>query len=281
MRRTLITLGIGVGGVALFLAGFAVIEFAFHRLHASNLLGDALLIPLQLALYAGIVKLTERRPVRELDARACAPQTSAGFLAGILMFSGAIAVLVACGCYHVVGRSALGVIGAPLVTWTSAALTEELLLRGFMFRVVQNVGGTWISLITSSLLFGFLHAFNPGATIWSSIGIAVQAGILFGLAYTLTGRLWLPIGIHIGWNFAEGTIYGTPVSGLHLGGALLHGTLEGPLFLTGGKFGVEASIEATLVCLVASSVLYVLAARKKRIVPRGVNARPLVEAPAT
>lgn len=281
MKRRLITLGVGLGGIVLFLAGLAAFAFDLHALHVGKMLGNALLIPLQLALYAGIIRLTERRRVRELDARACVPQVSAGFIAGALIFSAAIAVLFAGGYYHVVGRSSLGVIVAPLIMWTYAAITEEVLFRGFVFRIVQNAGGTWIALAASSLLFGFSHALNPGATLWSSIGIAVQAGIMLGLAYTLTGGLWLPIGIHIGWNFAEGTIYGTPVSGLHPAATVLHGTLHGPMLLTGGKFGVEASVEATLVCLAASIVLYVLAARKRRIVPPGVNAVPVVEASAT
>lgn len=280
MKRALVTLGVGLGGIVLFLAGLTVIQFGLHALRAGRLLDYALLIPLEPALYAGIIKLTERRRVRELDARACAPQTIAGFIAGVLIFSAAIAVLVACGCYRVVARSSLTVIGAPLIVWTSAAVAEELLFRGFVFRVVQNVGGTWVALAISSLFFGFSHVLNPGATLWSSVGIAVQAGVMLGLAYTLTRRLWLPIGIHAGWNFAEDTIYGTPVSGLHSAAAVLHGTLHGPNFLTGGKFGLEASIEATLVCLAASIVLYVLAARKRRIVPLRVNALPMVEASA-
>jgi membrane protease YdiL (CAAX protease family) len=67
---------------------------------------------------------------------------------------------------------------------------------------VQNAGGTWIALVVSSPLFGVAHALNPGATFSSTIGIALQAGVMLGLAYSLTRRLWLPIGIHIGWNFA-------------------------------------------------------------------------------
>lgn len=277
MKRHLAKLGVGLLGLALFVAGMIALQGALHLLHLGALAGYALALPIEIALYAGIVRLTQRRSVSELQLRACLPQSGVGFLAGILIFSAAVAALVICGCYRVTGHSAFTVIFAPLLVWTSAAVMEELLFRGFIFRVVESVAGTWIALGASSLLFGIAHALNPGATLWSSIAIALQAGVLLGLAYTITQRLWLPIGMHIGWNFAEGTLYGTPVSGFPFPGSLLHGALRGPEILTGGTFGVEASLEATLACVAASVVLYGLAVRKRRIAPAGVNAAPLVE----
>lgn len=89
----------------------------------------------------------------------------------------------------------------------------------------------------------------------------LEAGVLLGAAYALTGRLWLPIGLHIAWNFTEGSIFGMSVSGNTTAGfgdaGLLRGTLSGPRILTGGAFGPEASVVAVLVCfLVAVYLLY-------------------------
>src|SRR5471030_2266301 len=83
-----------------------------------------------------------------------------------------------------------------------------------------------------------------GATIGSSVAIALEAGILLGAAYALTGRLWLPIGLHLGWNFAEGSIFGMAVSGGSQKGSLITGELHGSNLLTGGVFGPEASIRS-------------------------------------
>ena len=91
----------------------------------------------------------------------------------------------------------------------------------------------------------------------STVAVGLEAGLLLGLAYALTDHLWLPIGLHAGWNLAEGTIFGTQVSGHEATDAMLHGILTGPPALTGGSFGPEASYVAIVVCVAASAVLAV------------------------
>jgi membrane protease YdiL (CAAX protease family) len=142
---------------------------------------------------------------------------------------------------------------------------EELLFRGFVFRVLRDVTGMWIALAISAALFGFLHAANPGATAFSSVAIALEAGVLLAVAYAATNRLWLPIGIHAGWNYAEGTIFGTAVSGGVVKSTFLHATLTGNSLWTGGAFGVEASIVAIPVCLAAAALL-ALRVKRERLV---------------
>jgi hypothetical protein len=129
------------------------------------------------------------------------------------------------------------------------------------------LGGTWIAILISSAFFGASHAFNPGATITSSIAIALEAGVLLAAAYVLTGRLWFPMGLHAGWNFSEGSLYGLSVSGFTAKNALTHGILQGPLILTGGAFGPEASIIAVILCLGTAVLLLWRAAKIGRIQP--------------
>jgi hypothetical protein len=76
----------------------------------------------------------------------------------------------------------------------------------------------------------------------------IEAGILLAAAYAYTGRLWLPIGIHIAWNFTQGGIFGVEVSG-NTSEGLLQGKLSGPLWLSGGAFGAEGSVIAVCICL--------------------------------
>jgi hypothetical protein len=124
-----------------------------------------------------------------------------------------------------------------------------------------------VALAISALFFGLAHAANPGATLFSSVAIAIEAGVLLALAFALTGRLWLAIGIHTGWNVAEGTIFGVAVSGTGAHPAsVLHGALSGPALLSGGSFGPEASVAAIVVCVLASAALYVLEVKKAPVV---------------
>jgi hypothetical protein len=81
----------------------------------------------------------------------------------------------------------------------------------------------------------------------------LEAGVLLGAAYVVTGRLWLPIGLHIGWNFTKGSVYGMQISGNTADTGLLHGSLTGPRLLTGGAFGPEASIVAVVLCLLVAA----------------------------
>jgi len=150
----------------------------------------------------------------------------------------------------------------------TVAVTEEVLFRGVIFRLLERRGGTWIALAVSALLFGLVHLVNPGATIWGAVAIAIEAGLMLGAAYAVTGSLWLPIGLHLGWNVTIVAIFGTIPSGSHARDALVTATTDGPVWLTGGGFGPEASVIAVLVCSIATAALLVAARRRRRILGR-------------
>ena len=120
-------------------------------------------------------------------------------------------------------------------------------------------------MLTSAVIFGLLHLISPDSTLLGASSIVVGSSVLLTDAYVLTGRLWLLIGIHVAWNFTQGGIFGITVSG-HPAAGLLHGTLTGPEWLSGGAFGAEASVVATALCFVAGLAFFVLAIQKSRIV---------------
>ncbi len=131
-----------------------------------------------------------------------------------------------------------------LLTWLaifiSVGWNEELMSRGYHLQTIASGMGLPWGLLISSAIFGMLHLYNPNATWLSAVGI-LFAGLLLGFAYIRTGRLWLSIGLHIGWNFCEGVVFGFPVSGLNTY-RLAQTTVHGPTLWTGGAFGPEAGL---------------------------------------
>ena len=217
------------------------------------------------AVYAGFVRLVERRAVDEL-APARAAELIPGFLGGALLFTTVIAILWLTGACDVKWGAGWSVVPGALAAAAGASLVEEILVRGLFFRLVEEVIGTWYALALSAAIFGLLHAFNPNATVFAAIAIALEAGVLLAAAFVVTRRLWLAIGLHAAWNFTQGGIFGASVSG-HETNGLLESSFSGSDLLTGGDFGPEASIVAVIVCLLAGVGLLALAVRRRRVMP--------------
>jgi membrane protease YdiL (CAAX protease family) len=131
---------------------------------------------------------------------------------------------------------------------------EELFSRGYQLQnLLEGLNVFWAVLLSSGF-FGLIHLINPGATWKSTLGVAV-AGAFFAFAYLRTRQLWLPIGMHIGWNFFEGPVYGFPVSGMETVRLLLH-QATGPEMWTGGSFGPEAGLVVIPGLLVGLVLVY-------------------------
>lgn len=148
-----------------------------------------------------------------------------------------------------------------LVAGVQAAVLEEIIFRGIVFRFLEEFAGSWAALLISALIFGFIHISNPNATVFSSIAIAVEAGMLLGGAYMLTRNLWLAIGIHFGWNVVQGFVWDVPVSGIDVDG-MVQSQASGNELISGGAFGLEASLIA-LVLATSAGVWLVWKAWKK------------------
>jgi membrane protease YdiL (CAAX protease family) len=251
-------------GVVGLLVVVQLVQFPMHLAHVPDVPGVVIVSAIALAFYAGWVRLVERRRPDELALRAALPQGALGLGIGLLLFSVTMALLAGAGAYAIRGFGGWSGVPAGFLLMLGAAVVEEVLFRGFLFRTIRDIGGTWIAVAVSAAVFGALHAFNPGASAVSTVAIALEAGVLLALSYAATNRLWLPIGLHLGWNFAEGSIFGTAVSGTNVSGALLRGELHGPAALTGGSFGPEASFVAVLVCLAASAAFAIVVVRRER-----------------
>jgi uncharacterized protein len=203
-----------------------------------------------LLTYYGFVHVIERRRVTELARPFALKELGIGVLLGAALFSTTIGILWLFGYYQVSAINPWSFMITWFMTGIISGVLEELLVRGVLFRIMEESLGTWIALVISALIFGAGHLANPNATLWAGLAIAIEAGVMLAAAYVLTRRLWVPIGIHIAWNFVQGGIFGVAVSGNEAKG-LLQSTLSGPVLLSGGEFGAEASIFAVIVCLAA------------------------------
>lgn len=139
----------------------------------------------------------------------------------------------------------------PLGFFVLVAFAEELMFRGYLLRnVAEGFGGETLgpknglllAWAGSSALFGLLHILNPNSSLASTL-ILVSAGLLLGLPMILTGRLGMPIGLHLTWNFVQGNVFGFPVSGNDFSGVTIFAVRQaGPELWTGGRFGPEAGL---------------------------------------
>jgi membrane protease YdiL (CAAX protease family) len=253
------TIGMALARLLLFLVpifvllvvGEFLLETQLREASARTLALQGLLCGVWIAVYRIGVRLLERRSASELGFDASLSLVPAGILIGTALFCSVYAILCAAGIASLVGWHGLDGVAAILGVAMTAAVGEEIVFRGVVYRILENTFGTLAALIVSSLLFGLMHSTNPGATLFTSTAVALEAGLLLGLAYSATRSLWFPIGIHFGWNFAQGGIFSAPVSGFQFKG-ILDFRLSGPEILTGGSFGPESSIVALLVCLFGS-----------------------------
>lgn len=133
-----------------------------------------------------------------------------------------------------------GLMIGMLITFIFVGWQEELVSRGYLLQnLIDGLNVFW-GVIVSSILFGLLHLANPNSSIEGALGTFL-VGIFLSYAYLVTRQLWLPIGLHIGWNFFEGPIFGFPVSGVDAF-RVLQQSVNGPTLITGGSFGPEAGL---------------------------------------
>ncbi|MBQ0846723.1 CPBP family intramembrane metalloprotease [Streptomyces sp. BH-SS-21] len=224
-------------------------------------------------VYRWVVGRTERRPVTELALEEAPSALGRGTLIGAALFSAVIVNLFTSGYYDVDGidsrSGAMGLLGFM----AAAATTEELMFRGVLFRIAEERIGTWIALVLTGALFGLSHLLNPNASLWGAAAIAVEAGGMLTAAYVATRSLWLPIGLHFGWNYAASGVFSTEVSGNDTPPGLLDSSMSGPSLLTGGDFGPEGSVYSVLFCVLATITFMWLAHRRGRVLPRRSRAQ--------
>ena len=241
-----------------------------------ELLYRPLLMVFLIAAFSVLLKTLDRvdgnpLPAMGLVPRYFLPDALIGLIGGAVMVS--LAVLPIAIGYHlgfhvVLSRHSLKLAFAVLFILATGAMAEEVAFRGYPFqRLVEAMGGT-AAVVFSSALFGVVHLRNPHASVFSLINTIV-IGAMLAVAYLRTQALWLPWGLHFGWNLTLGFVFGLPVSGIPQFAVVVRGAAEGPGWLTGGAYGIEGGAAGTL-GVVAGLCLLVLGLKSRpKLVAQG------------
>jgi membrane protease YdiL (CAAX protease family) len=258
--------------------------FSVSSSATANLIALLLLTPLLLLAYRFYVRLIEARAATEIGLKRMPGELALGALTGLVLFSLTIGILWLLGAYSISGVNVawLLLLGSASGAFVSA-LAQELIFRTILFRIAEEWLGTWWAVLISALLFGLIHLTQAGATLFSALGIALQAGVMLAAAYVLTGRLWMALGLHMAWDFANDGIFGVGAVGQT--GQTLQGVLKamlsGPDLLTGGAAGVEASLVTVIVATAAGFLLLWIAYRRGRILAPGRSPRTRIDSLST
>lgn len=216
-------------------------------------------------VYWAVMRYVARRGTPEIAPAGAVSHALIGIALGVLFIGASVLMVVSEFEFAPASGGAASAVASIMAIQLGAAVTEELIFRGLLLQALERLCGSWLALAVTAVLFGLLHAANPGATLWSSFAIAVEAGVLLGAAFLWRRNLWLTIGLHFAWNTSVGLL-GIPVSG-HAADGILTTRPTGPDLLTGGEFGLEASIVPVIVSLALTAPMLIAARRRGSLVP--------------
>jgi len=230
-----------------------------------KLAAAAISVSVSLLAFAVFVRLTEGAWSKALHLRGAALEWFGGVALGALLSCISVGILSALGAYHVRSVADPGTWSVVLLTALPVPLlsgfVEELAIRGVITRQIARSFSPVAALVISACLFGAIHLLNENSTPIVGVGLVVQAGLLLGAAYLLTERLWFAIGLHFAWNYMQAAVFGGALSG-HAVAAIITAEPAGPVWLSGGAFGIEGSIITTLVCALAAVALILIRTRR-------------------
>ena len=206
--------------------------------------------------YRFYVRHIEKRQPVELAMPGMARELGRGLLLGAGLVVLTFVVLAALGVYQLSGVNSLSVLLLlPLAELVLVGMAEEMMFRGILFGVTARALGSKAAIVISSLVFALAHLPNAGFSLLAILAIT-SYGVLQAALYMQTRRLWVCIGTHVGWNYCVSQVFSSTVSGHAATDGLLRGELLGNAMLTGGAFGVEASLVTVL--LISAVAAYML-----------------------
>ena len=257
-------------GVSSIVGVVALVEWSGRSLLARTQLpeisGDIILAVAESALalltYIFLFRVYEKRKISELSTNALWKNAVIGYVTGFGLQSVFILIIYLMGNYSVTRINQVSSLLPTFAAALTAGFVGEIVIRGIFFRLTEEKLGTVLTLIICGLFFAIMHMNAKGASVLSVISTVVEAGLLLSSGYIFSRSLWLPIFLHFAWDFAEPGVFGAINPGITIDQSLLTSKIDGPLILTGGQLGPQNSIQAFLLCAIASLIFLWMAKQK-------------------
>ncbi|MBT3150109.1 CPBP family intramembrane metalloprotease [Streptomyces sp. CHD11] len=213
------------------------------------------------AVYWLVMRHAAQRSTPEIARLGAGREVLLGGGIGLGFILVSVLLITAFGGYSFswAGDGFMSVVWTAVAVQVGAAVTEELLFRGLALQALEKLWGSWAAIVITSLFFGVAHLGAPAANAWSGVAIALEAGVLLGAAFLWRRNIWFVVGLHFAWNLTQ-QLLGIPVSG-HAPEGLFTVDVHGSALLTGGGFGLEASIMPVLIGVAIAVVMLVRAHR--------------------
>lgn len=262
---TRILLGLLVCFIAFILAQQVtgkILDFTSLDKNFRNLIKGIIASTAVILAYIYFYKKYEKRAITEFSNIGIVKYIITGVIIGVLLQCLTILIIIINGSFDIVSVNPISDMIIPFTVAFSVAIFEEILIRGIIFRIVEEKLGTYISLLITAIIFGALHLANPNSTLMSGLCVGIEAGFLMGAAYIYARNLWFPIAIHFAWNFMQSGIFGAITSGNEKTSSLLTTKITGSQLFTGGEFGPEGTIQAVIFCSLASILLLIFSGDK-------------------
>jgi len=244
----------------------AILTTAEPALSALRYADVVISIVIILFLYSLYTKHIEKRNAHEISLKSGFQELGTGFLIALCLVGFMVALMAVLGFYRIEGIGPTKIIIDSIFLFGMGAFIQELLFRLILFRLLEELLGSWITLVVVALIFGIAHLGNPNASVLTTASL-VLGDVMLAAAYLYTRRLWLVWGIHFGWNFFQDGIFGMPNSGISDFASWIQPEITGPVWLTGGNFGIEASYVALFLTLLVGVFILRLAIKNKQIAP--------------
>ncbi|MER5887168.1 CPBP family intramembrane glutamic endopeptidase [Streptomyces sp. NPDC001941] len=220
------------------------------------------------AVYAWVMRRLAQRSTPEIARAGALREAALGGGLGLAFILVVLALITLFGGYSFTwaGHGFVGVVWSAVMMQLNAAVAEELMFRGLALQALEQRWGSAVAITVTAVFFGAAHLGGAGASLWGAVAIAVEAGVLLGVAFLWRRSIWFVAGLHFTWNTVQ-QLAGVPLSG-HTPDGLFTVETAGSSVLTGGRFGLEASVVPVLLSLLIIVPMLVRARRQGTIWPR-------------
>lgn len=222
-----------------------------------------------LLAYRLYTRYVERRKAYEMSGKNSLGEFGLGFFISLGLVGFMVLLMSSLGYYRIDSLNPWHVILTSFFRFGIGAFLQELAFRMVIFKLTEEFLGSWIAIFINAVLFSFIHMGNENATIWTTLALVIGSGIIDPAAYMYTRRVWFVWGIHLGWNYFQDGIFGMPNSGITKLPSWINPSIDGPGWITGGSFGIEASYIAIFMSLAVGILIL------KKAIDRGQLVLPM------